>query len=273
MELDARSVLGTWGQVWTVDFLRYFLTASLFYLVFWVWRPALLRRRKLQPGEPGRARVLTEVAYSLGTVLIYSWIGLCLLYAEKAGLTRIYLDVADRGWTYLALSVVLMIVVHDAYFYWTHRLLHWKPLYRLVHHVHHRSTSPTPWAAYAFHPVEALVQSGFYVVAVVTLPAHPLALVLFLLYMIVRNVSGHLGFEVFPPWFARHPLTRWHTTTTHHDLHHQRGRGNYGLYFTLWDGLCGTTRPDYLEAFEAVARKTAGHPEEGTGCPATPATG
>jgi sterol desaturase/sphingolipid hydroxylase (fatty acid hydroxylase superfamily) len=160
--------------------------------------------------------------------------------------------VAERGWVYLALSVVLMTLVHDAYFYWTHRLLHWKPLYRRVHHVHHRSTSPTPWAAYAFHPVEALVQAGVYVVIVFLVPAHPLALGLFLLYMIVRNVVGHLGFEVFGRGFARNPLTRWHTTPTHHDLHHRRGQGNYGLYFSLWDELCGTTRADYQEAYAAV---------------------
>jgi hypothetical protein len=64
------------------------------------------------------------------------------------------------------------------------------------------------------------------------IPAHPLALGLFLLYMIAQ-VVGHLGFEVFGRSFARHPLTRWHTTPTHHDLHHRRGHGNYGLYFSL----------------------------------------
>ena len=29
-------------------------------------------------------------------------------------------------------------------------------------------------------------------------------------------------------------------TTTHHDLHHQHGRSNYGLYFTFWDRLLNT---------------------------------
>ena len=67
-------------------------------------------------------------------------------------------------------SIAVAVVLHDAYFYWTHRLLHWRPLYRVAHHVHHRSTSPTPWAAYAFHPLEALIQAGIYVLIVFAVP-------------------------------------------------------------------------------------------------------
>ena len=34
-------------------------------------------------------------------------------------------------------TVVALDYLHDAWFYWTHRLLHWQPLYRSVHHIHH----------------------------------------------------------------------------------------------------------------------------------------
>lgn len=250
--MDVRSVLDTWRQVLTVDFLRYFLTAAPFYLVFWVWRPEWLRGRRLQSSDPERARVLSEIAYSLSTVVIFSAVGLSLLYAQQAGLTRIYLGVAERGWAYLWASVAVAVVVHDAYFYWTHRLLHWRPLYRAAHHVHHRSTSPTPWAAYAFHPIEALIQAGVYVLIVFTIPMHPLALMVFLVNMIVRNVVGHLGFEIWPSGFARHWLTRWNLTPTHHDLHHHFGKGNYGFYFSFWDDWIGTGREDYAAAYDAV---------------------
>jgi Delta7-sterol 5-desaturase len=261
--MDLVPVLDTWRQVLTVDFLRYFLTAAPFYALFWVWRPRWLHRRRLQPDDPARKRVASEVAYSMSTVVIFSAIGLCLVYAQQAGLTRIYVNVAERGWPYFWASLAVATVAHDAYFYWTHRLLHWRPLFRLAHHVHHRSTSPTPWAAYAFHPIEALIQAGIYLVIVFMVPMHPLALMLFLTYMIVRNVVGHLGFEVWPAGFARHPLTGWHLTPTHHDLHHRFGKGNYGLYFSLWDEWMGTSRPDYVRAYEAVTARrdgTAGRP-------------
>jgi sterol desaturase/sphingolipid hydroxylase (fatty acid hydroxylase superfamily) len=39
---------------------------------------------------------------------------------------------------YLLLCIVLLDYLHDAWFYWTHRALHWRPLYRWVHWEHHR---------------------------------------------------------------------------------------------------------------------------------------
>lgn len=248
-------VLGTWRQALTVDFLRYFLTAAPFYVVFWVWRPAWARSRRIQSADPGRGRIASEVSYSLSTIVIFSAIGASLVLAQRAGVTRIYLSLAARGWLYFWVSIAAAILAHDAYFYWTHRLLHWRPLFRFAHHVHHRSTSPTPWAAYAFHPLEAVIQAGIYVLIVFALPMHPLALMLFLVYMIVRNVVGHLGFEIWPAGFARHALTRWHLTATHHDLHHCFGKGNYGLYFGFWDAWAGTGRSDYLPTYEAVTAR------------------
>lgn len=38
----------------------------------------------------------------------------------------------------MLLTVVALDYLHDAWFYWTHRLLHWKPLYMHIHMPHHR---------------------------------------------------------------------------------------------------------------------------------------
>lgn len=241
------------------NFLRYFLTAGSFFLVFWVWKAQAWRHRRIQDRVLSSSQAWFEIKNSLQTVVVFSMVGLVTLMAVRAGKTRVYAAVSERGWDYLALSLALMAVLHDAYFYWTHRLLHLEGLYPRVHKVHHGSASPTPWAAYSFHPLEALVQAGIYPLIVSLIPAHPIALGLFLLYMIVRNVVGHLGFEIFPRGFARRPLTSWHTTTTHHDMHHRYFTGNYGLYFTWWDRLMGTTHADYPKLFDEItSRRLAG---------------
>jgi len=47
--------------------------------------------------------------------------------------------------------------------------MHHKKLFRWFHLVHHQSTNPSPWAAYAFHPLEAVVEAG--IIAVFFLPS------------------------------------------------------------------------------------------------------
>src|SRR5262249_34093885 len=147
----------------------------------------------------------------------------------------------------------------DTYFYWTHRAMHHKRLYRVFHCTHHLSIDPTPWAAYAFSPWEAVVQAGIAPVIIFTLPVHPSALRLFMIWQISFSVLGHCGYEVFPRWFLKTPLGYVLNTVTHHEMHHENLRGNYGLYFNVWDRLMGTNRPDYARRFELATAPTANH--------------
>ncbi|MEO6316932.1 MAG: sterol desaturase family protein [Chitinophagaceae bacterium] len=148
-----------------------------------------------------------------------------------------------------------MFIIHDTYFYWTHRLMHHKKLFRLFHLVHHHSTNPSPWAAYSFHPLEAVVEAGIFAVFLFIIPVHPLHFYIFFFFMIVYNVYGHLGYELYPKGFSRHWLGKWVNTSVSHNQHHQYFKGNYGLYFTFWDRLMGTIRNDYEKQFEAVKSK------------------
>jgi sterol desaturase/sphingolipid hydroxylase (fatty acid hydroxylase superfamily) len=135
-----------------------------------------------------------------------------------------------------------MVLMHDTYFYWTHRLMHIPWLFRWIHATHHRSTNPTPWAAFSFHPGEAIIEAGIIVLIVITIPCHPWAIGVFLLYMTTITVMGHLGYEIFPSRFRKSSIGQLQNTATNHDVHHRHSRYNYGLYFTFWDRLMGTHR-------------------------------
>ena len=106
---------------------------------------------------------------------------------------------------------------------------------------------------FAFHPLEAVVEAGIFPLLVFLLPLHPIALVAFLTYMMAMNVLGHLGYEPYPARFLRTRFGRLHNTSTHHNMHHQFVKGNYGLYFNWWDRLMGTNHAKYQERFEKVA--------------------
>lgn len=144
-----------------------------------------------------------------------------------------------------------MVFLHDAYFYWVHRLMHTKWLYGHVHKVHHISTNPSPWTAYAFHPLEAVVEAGILPLIAFTLPVHPSAIASFFFFQIAYNVYGHLGFELYPKGFHKTAIGKYVNTSVAHNLHHSRFNGNYGLYFLIWDRLMGTLREDYDRVYEA----------------------
>lgn len=245
-------IFSVYPEILLSDFLRYFVTAGAFFLIFWVFLKRKLRHRFIQKEFPKTKRLWFEFGYSLSTIIIFSLNGLGIYTAIQLGWTKVYLEFHEYGWIYFVFSIILMIFFNDTYFYWTHRLMHHPRIFQYVHSVHHKSTNPSPWAAYSFHPLEAIIQAMIFTIMVYLFPIHPIAMFIFLTFMIVRNVHGHLGFELFPKSFISNRWFNWHTTTTHHNLHHSKFNCNYGLYFTFWDDLMGTTSPDYKRVFDGI---------------------
>ena len=143
--------------------------------------------------------------------------------------------------------------------------MHHPKLFKYFHLVHHKSTNPSPWAAYAFHPLEAIVEASIIFLIVFLIPFHKTALLTFLLFMIFYNVYGHLGFELYPKGFHKHRIGKWINTSVNHNLHHRHFEGNFGLYFLFWDRWIGTVRADYDSSFDQIdekrhqAKSLAGH--------------
>jgi sterol desaturase/sphingolipid hydroxylase (fatty acid hydroxylase superfamily) len=215
----------------------------------------LLRRRlahRLIAGWPTARDIRREITYSASSLVVFAALGCLVVSQLMSGQIVIYRAPAAHGLWWLVLSLPLMLLWHDVYFYWTHRLLHTRWLLRHVHGVHHRSRNPSPWAAYSFHPLEAVVNGLVTPLALWAVPLHWSVVVLFSLHQILRNAHGHAAIEIMPHGFARHWLWGRFTTTTHHHLHHETARGNYGLWFTWWDRWCGTEQADYLARFDAA---------------------
>jgi sterol desaturase/sphingolipid hydroxylase (fatty acid hydroxylase superfamily) len=202
---------------------------------------------------PPRACLRDEIRSSLISLALFTAVALATFVQVGAGRTQVYFEVSEYGRPYLWVSILALLVLQDAYFYWTHRLLHWRPLFRWIHATHHRSRNPSPWAAFAFHPLEAVMQAAIVPLAIVVMPLHPWAILGWLLAMTSINVLGHLGYELFPSGFVSRLPSGLFNTSTHHNMHHRLVGCNYGLYANWWDRMLGTNHARYAETFEAVA--------------------
>jgi lathosterol oxidase len=238
--------------------IRYTFLAGFAWLFWYVLFKRRWLHRKFIARFPPSSEVRREAAYSIASMLIFGVVGALTISASFWGWTRIYWRIADHGWGWFWASVVCLIFLHDAYFYWTHRLMHHRRLFNLFHRVHHLSHNPSPWAAYAFDPLEAVVQAGIFPLAAFVMPVHPLAFSLFMLWQIVHNVLGHAGYEIYPRWLMNTWFKRILNTPTNHVMHHEKIRCNYGIYFNLWDRLMRTNHADYERRFREVTAGKSG---------------
>lgn len=239
---------------------RYSLTALAFFIVFYILFWSRWSYRKIQLRLPESRDYRREIFYSALSVIQFTFMGMLIFSSPLTPFSRIYFDMDAMPMWYYIVSFPLMFIIHDTYFYWMHRTLHHPKIFKVAHLVHHKSTNPSPWAAYSFHPIEAFFEAAILPVLAFTLPLHISSFGFFFLFQIVYNVYGHCGFEIYPKGFNKHWLGRWINTSIHHNLHHKYFDNSYGLYFTFWDRMMGTMAPQYDETFDEVKLRKASAP-------------
>lgn len=213
--------------------VRYLLSSGGFAWATRRVRPGLYDRLGPQIGSEIRWSLLSAAIYGVPAgVVAWGW--------RERGWTRIYTEVGDHPLWWLPVSLLVYLFAHDTWFYWTHRWMHRPGPFRIAHAVHHASRPPTAWAAMAFHPWEAVTGAVVIPALVFLVPIHVAVLGLVLTIMTIMGVTNHMGWEIFPRALVQSRLGNWLITASHHQLHHDRYRCNYGLYFRFWDRICRT---------------------------------
>ncbi|GGC03673.1 hypothetical protein GCM10011494_22680 [Novosphingobium endophyticum] len=215
--------------------VRYLTTSGLFAWITGRVRPGLYKGLGQQIGR--------EIGWSLISAAIYGIpAGIVAWGWQDHGWTRIYTDADDYPLWWMPLSLLTYLILHDTWFYWTHRWMHLPGPFRIAHAVHHASRPPTAWAAMSFHPLEAVTGAVVIPALVFFVPIHVGVLGLVLLMMTVMGITNHMGWDIFPRRLVHSRAGHWLITASHHNRHHEFYRCNYGLYFRFWDHLCGTDK-------------------------------
>jgi sterol desaturase/sphingolipid hydroxylase (fatty acid hydroxylase superfamily) len=230
--------------------VRYFFVAGCFH---WLLKALAARSRTTRTPDQqqlSNESVRHDIQLSVISAGVFALATAGIMSLHAMGLTRLYSQPQEYGLAYLAFSYIAVLILQDAYFYATHRLVHHQALFPWFHQGHHRSRQPTPWTSFAFDPLEAIVQALFLIAVVVLIPLHFITLLAVLTTMTIWAVVNHLGLDHLPLRFPHHWLGRWVIGPAHHSVHHRRYAKNFGLYFTFWDRVFGTEDPAYATSLK-----------------------
>lgn len=246
------------GVIFTLTLVRYFVIAGIFFLLFYILFSKKLEKSRIHKKPAKRKDFLREIGHSSQTSVVFAIIAFIVMFTPLRDYTLLYDNINDYPLWYIGVSLALSLIIHDTYFYWMHRLLHHKKVFKYTHLVHHKSINPTPWASYSFHILEAVTEGLILLVLALILPMHNITVMLFTVTGLIINVYGHLGYEIAPKRFRNTFLFEILNSSVHHNLHHSRFHGNYGLYFRFWDRLMKTENPDYVKEYDRMQEKRFG---------------
>jgi sterol desaturase/sphingolipid hydroxylase (fatty acid hydroxylase superfamily) len=166
-----------------------------------------------------------------------------LAYLMLKGLGLQFQAEAIPAWYILVIQIIVFILIEDTLFYWSHRLLHLRGLYRSIHKIHHQFHVPTALASIYAHPVEFFISNIFptmggpFLLILMGVPVHLFTLWVWLFLRIVETMNEHSGYE-FTLWPFYRFINREGSRI--HDYHHSHNKGNFAAFFFHWDRLCGT---------------------------------
>jgi len=151
-------------------------------------------------------------------------------------------------------QVAVAYLGFDFMFYWSHRLMHHKSLYKHIHKIHHQYHTPIGIACAHEHPIESFIQllawwlpigfAGF--MNKNNGGLHVSTIFFHHCFRWLETVDSHSGYEI--PFSPMHILP-FLGSARRHDYHHREFDGNYGATL-FWDWLCGTDKPFWQEVVE-----------------------
>jgi sterol desaturase/sphingolipid hydroxylase (fatty acid hydroxylase superfamily) len=221
------------------------VSAVFFIAMFW-----LIFSKGSQGVEPfrigsssyGDAINRAEIVRTVQSLLVFGLMGLGMDYCIKIGWSNLRFEFNSSSLIYFPFSLLLSFLLFDLYFYLSHRFLHWKPVFRTVHRLHHLSHSPNPLSAFSFHPLEAFIQIFGIPLICLILPMHVYIAYILIGFTMLISVYGHAGFELRA---GKSPIMHIFNTAIHHHQHHRYVKYNFGIYLSIWDKLFNTMHFTY----------------------------
>lgn len=170
--------------------------------------------------------------------LLLPWLALdAARYAQAHQLGLLY-ALALPEWLRFTLTLLLL----DCLIYWQHRLLHAVPWLWRLHRVHHSDLALDATSGVRFHPLETLLSTAIKIVAVLSLGAPPLAVLLFEIVLNGFALFTHANLAL-PQWLD--DALRWVLVTPdmhriHHSVESNEHDRNFGFHLIWWDRLFGS---------------------------------
>jgi Delta7-sterol 5-desaturase len=232
------------------------MTALAYFIVWRVFKARFAKHRIQKLNRVDAAQIKFELKNALIVITTSSIFTAVLMFLTLKGHTQIYTAPKENQWLLSIATVVILWFVDDFWFYMVHRFLHHPKIFKAVHLVHHKSIDVNPFTSLSFHWLEPLLLTSWIIPVAFLFPIYAPALGVLQLLGLLENIKSHLGYEFYPKWWNRSPLS-FVTASTFHNLHHTNSSGNYGLHTRIWDKLLGTEHAHYEAQYDEVKARSA----------------
>ena len=244
------------GQIYLRNMILMIVVAGGLHLYFHVYKRQKqdLKYDPRELAKKGRmftlnSQVLDNMVWTLASgVTFWTAFEVLMFWAMANGYAPVLNIFENPVWFAVGLFLTPMWI--SFHFYWIHRFLHWPPLYRTAHSLHHRNVNVGPWSGLSMHPIEHVMFFSSVCIHFV-LAAHPITILFHMQHQALTAATSHTGFE----GLVVKDKNRLALGTFHHQMHHRYFECNYGNLEVPWDKWFGSFHDGTDAAHERMAER------------------
>lgn len=175
-------------------------------------------------------QIRDEIIMAYKSIPIMALLGTPIFVAQIQGYSKIH---NEYNFIDILTSIIGFIIVSDTCIYWSHRWSHtFKFAYKHIHKPHHKWIVPSPFASFAFTPIDGLIQSIPYMLYSFFFQMNKIVYMVLYFGVFIWATSVHDSQAYFKNYIMANGKD--------HAIHHTQFIYNYGQYTTIWDRLMGT---------------------------------
>ena len=149
-------------------------------------------------------------------------------------------------------AFIVIAIWESMHFYFVHRMIHWPPLYRVAHALHHRNVVIGPWSGLSMHPIEHFIYFSTPIIHLI-IASHPIHLFYHMYITALGAYTGHVGYEDYQV----KGKSVIGVANFFHTLHHRYFECNYGTPMMPWDKWLGTMHNGSAEDTALINQRRA----------------
>ena len=221
-------------------------TCVVLWVVFtWMAHRGIARDRQVGPGRLPNPELSRSALYEALVQQVLFLLMVCFFVYPIWVQTSGGMSAPWHGFGMMLLHLLAFILIEDTIFYWSHRTLHTRWLFKHIHSKHHRFRFVRPVVAEYAHPVENTLNFIAFFAGPCLLGTPWITLQVWIVVRMIETLEAHSGFNL-SPFSDRHSFHHLYAT-----------KGVYGSFISLWDWVMGTDK-QWRKSKKSAAPETAG---------------
>jgi len=146
--------------------------------------------------------------------------------------TKLYTELNYSELIYVPINITISLLTNSTIFYFYHRLVHTKYIYKYIHIYHHAYIYPEPFDSLIGHPIDHIIAGFCQILPMYIYRMHLITFLIYVSFISTIGIYEHSGLDIKYIGY----------NTIDHHIHHKYPSKNYqaGFPILICDKLFGT---------------------------------